>query len=628
MPVRPAASVDPWDGAWLNVTATGATRSGYLTVWSGAEARPLASTLNYGAGSTVPNLAAVALSTSGTVAIHNGSTGSVHVVVDVVARLGSGASVAPGSVTAVTPFRALDTRARGVRLAPGSSVDVPVTGRGGVPATASGVALNVTAVSPESAGWATVHSPASPRHWASSMTWSRGGTRATAVLSNVANGQVRVHNGSTAAVHVIVDVTGWVAPGSTEFRPTALTLTSPRRLIDTRGGAPVKPGTDLTLPDGDLASLHSPVYTVTTTGGTGPGYLSVPGTASSLANYATGTTSSSLTTVMIGRAGDLPQLRNHGSSVHVVVDLVGWIGPDTWVAGRVLDDSGAPIPVAQVAMAEPSASPGRHQGNLSRSIADAQGRWVLHDAPTEPVPLCAVHRPTMWSDGAQNHSPACLGGSVINPATFDFPKGTRALGIDLTLPAGGAITSFFVAQPDAFIFPYVLVRNVDTGRQSLVFMGSGRRNGRITVTSLEPGSYLVLRHDTSETHEFAWVGGIQAGMMSTPDLLRLGATPVTVTAGLVTDLGTYSPLLGGRIGVTTRSTSTFDFAVYTADGRMMFRRGVNSSALVDQGGLRPGTYYLCTAPVGRAMACDSPDDGTGPLTVTADHVTVIEVPAP
>jgi hypothetical protein len=65
----------------LNVTLTGPTTGGYLTVYSGS--RPTVSNLNFVRGQTVANLVLARPSSSGTVTIYNGSSGTVQVFADV-----------------------------------------------------------------------------------------------------------------------------------------------------------------------------------------------------------------------------------------------------------------------------------------------------------------------------------------------------------------------------------------------------------------------------------------------------------------------------------------------------------------------------------------------------------------
>ncbi|MFC1439181.1 hypothetical protein ABUW04_13025 [Streptacidiphilus sp. N1-10] len=65
----------------MALTETGATAGGYLTAYPGGTSRPLASTLNFRAGTTVPNLALIPIGADGTVAIYN-YAGKVNVVGD------------------------------------------------------------------------------------------------------------------------------------------------------------------------------------------------------------------------------------------------------------------------------------------------------------------------------------------------------------------------------------------------------------------------------------------------------------------------------------------------------------------------------------------------------------------
>lgn len=68
--------------AILNVTATGATGTGYLTVWPcGGSTPPNASSLNYDPGADVPNLVVATLSPAGTVCLQTAEA-DAHLIVD------------------------------------------------------------------------------------------------------------------------------------------------------------------------------------------------------------------------------------------------------------------------------------------------------------------------------------------------------------------------------------------------------------------------------------------------------------------------------------------------------------------------------------------------------------------
>ncbi|MFC1415235.1 hypothetical protein [Streptacidiphilus cavernicola] len=65
----------------IDLTETAGTAASYLTAYPGGTTRPLASTLNFRAGTTIPNLALVPIGPDGTIAIYN-NTGRVNVVAD------------------------------------------------------------------------------------------------------------------------------------------------------------------------------------------------------------------------------------------------------------------------------------------------------------------------------------------------------------------------------------------------------------------------------------------------------------------------------------------------------------------------------------------------------------------
>ena len=66
----------------LNITATGPTAGGFLTVFPTGTGRPNASNLNFGPGQTVPNLVIAQVGTNGQVSIYN-AAGSTQLIADV-----------------------------------------------------------------------------------------------------------------------------------------------------------------------------------------------------------------------------------------------------------------------------------------------------------------------------------------------------------------------------------------------------------------------------------------------------------------------------------------------------------------------------------------------------------------
>jgi hypothetical protein len=69
----------------VNATVTGPAQPGFVTLYPGNGVVPATSTLNFSVGQTRANSAVVSLATdaTGTLAVQNGSTGTVHLILDV-----------------------------------------------------------------------------------------------------------------------------------------------------------------------------------------------------------------------------------------------------------------------------------------------------------------------------------------------------------------------------------------------------------------------------------------------------------------------------------------------------------------------------------------------------------------
>ena len=144
----------------MNVTVTQPTAAGSLTVSPAGDPRPTPASLTFAAGKTVPNLVVVKPGALGKVAVFN-SAGSSHVVIDVAGWYSDVPAGNAGRYSAVTPARLLDTRfgtGGGARLGPGASLDLQVSGRGGVPATGVAAAVvHVAVTGPSASSFLTVY---------------------------------------------------------------------------------------------------------------------------------------------------------------------------------------------------------------------------------------------------------------------------------------------------------------------------------------------------------------------------------------------------------------------------------------------------------------------------------------
>ena len=200
--------------AALNVTATEAEGPGYVTVFPCGEPRPLASSLNYVTGGTVANLVLAKIGADGKVCLYTQL--GTHLIVDV-----GGYFPAATSYKSLNPARMLETRDglstfdaqfNGLGILAASTVtEVKVTGRGGVPANAATVVLNVTVTEPDAAGYVTVYPCGIEPPLASNLNYVGGQTVANATVVKVgANGNVCVYN--SQKTHLVIDVSGYLPP--------------------------------------------------------------------------------------------------------------------------------------------------------------------------------------------------------------------------------------------------------------------------------------------------------------------------------------------------------------------------------------------------------------------------------
>lgn len=195
----------------LNVTVTEAQGPGFVTVYPCGQI-PTASNINYAAGSTVANMAVAKVDANGNVCLYNNE--ATQLVVDV-----NGYFPNDGSYQAMDPARLLETRPNlttidqsfngGGLLANGTITQLTVAGRGGVPANAKTVVLNVTVTEPTLAGFITVYPCGIDTPLASNLNYTAGATVAIAVIAQVpSNGKVCLFN--SAATQLIADVNGYL----------------------------------------------------------------------------------------------------------------------------------------------------------------------------------------------------------------------------------------------------------------------------------------------------------------------------------------------------------------------------------------------------------------------------------
>ena len=209
----------------LNVTVTGPTSEGFLTVYpAGLQQVPLASNLNFLAGQTVPNRVIAKVGANGAISIYNGY-GLAHVVVDVNGWFSDDTNwqlTGSGFKATALPTRVLDTRMGTAdfgspigAMGPGATMSLPVAGRGGVPGMTAqrpptAVVLNVTVTNPTVGDHLTIWPGMIPdRPLSSDLNFVAGQTVPNLVVVKVgSDGTIQFFNGS-GFTDVVADVVGW-----------------------------------------------------------------------------------------------------------------------------------------------------------------------------------------------------------------------------------------------------------------------------------------------------------------------------------------------------------------------------------------------------------------------------------
>ncbi|WP_374775053.1 PKD domain-containing protein [Streptomyces sp. NBC_01310] len=333
----------------LNVTVTNTVADGHVTAWPGAGSeRPVTSNLNYTAGQSVPNLVIVPVGTDGHVELFNGGWGSVDLIADVTGYFTQ--SEASG-YTSLTPVRAVDTR-EGLGAAKGqvagqSAFDVQISGKNGVPAGITAVALNMTVTNPRQDGHLSAYPSGQQAPITSNVNFAAGQTVANAVIVPVGpDGKISIRNGAWAGADVVVDVVGYYSPaGEAAFTPFA-----PVRTIDTRdpeswyGDGPVPARGYIAqwfAPDSDAEGVEAIALNTTVTNTKEAGFLSVapspfpwllndhpdapqpPRPNSSVLNWTAGKTVPNLVQASAGEHAIVHYWNQGWKDVDLIVDIFG-----------------------------------------------------------------------------------------------------------------------------------------------------------------------------------------------------------------------------------------------------------------------------------------------------------------
>lgn len=245
----------------------------------------------------------------------------------------TGSSVAPvgDAYVPVGPVRVLDTRLLGPRPPAGTTLEISLSDRAGVPAGADAAALTITATDPAAPGYVTAWGDGARPATSTLNLDEPAQTRANAAIVPVGiDGSVRLFTQTGA--HLVVDLTG-VFTSSGPAAAGRFEPLGPARLLDTR--APDAPLAAHEVRTVDVAALGVPrdamAVAVEMTGiapdawfAAWPDGAAWPGTST----VHTGRSGAPITAPAIVPLHD-GRLRITGSATgHVVLDVTGWFtGP-------------------------------------------------------------------------------------------------------------------------------------------------------------------------------------------------------------------------------------------------------------------------------------------------------------
>jgi hypothetical protein len=222
-----------------NLTVTGSTTSGYVSLGPIVGPTPSTSTINVPKGDTRANGVVVPLDRSGKVeAVFVGGSGGAHLLLDVTGYYTAGEGA---TYVATKPVRALDTRTgsdvtAGAPLQDATPQAIDIGGRtiGGVtiPSDAVAVTGNLTVVGQTARGYLSLTPTAQTTPTTSTLNFPSGDVRANNVTVPLgASGRVWVVYRGGGSAHALFDVTGYFTTTGDGAHWVPL---APARVLDSR----------------------------------------------------------------------------------------------------------------------------------------------------------------------------------------------------------------------------------------------------------------------------------------------------------------------------------------------------------------------------------------------------------
>lgn len=326
-----------------NLTVANQSRAGFISIGPTAAKLGTTSSLNFPVGDIRANGVTLALDLSGRLsAVYKATAGATtNLIFDVT---GYFLQTNSGGATyhEVNPVRLLDTREPDNGLAGTFVGGVPrtwqITGREGIPSTATAITGNLTVVNQTKAGYVALGPVATNTPTTSTINFPVGDVRANGVTVKLSpTGTLSaVYMPPGGTTHLVLDVTGYFTDDATGARFVSL---EPVRVLDSRIGnglsGPFVSDTPRTWTIGGRGGVATDavavVGNVTVVGQTTPGFVSVTPIATSTPltstiNFPVGDIRANGISVRLGTAGSLSAVykTNSPGTTHLVFDVFGY----------------------------------------------------------------------------------------------------------------------------------------------------------------------------------------------------------------------------------------------------------------------------------------------------------------
>jgi hypothetical protein len=328
-----------------NVTVTGQTAAGYVSITTTPTSTPSSSTLNFPTKDNRANNVTTPLAANGSLAaVYKAAAGKKsHVIFDVTGYFLPGPEDA--GYNTVAPVRVLDTRTPiglAGRFVTGTPRQLTVGGVGGIPANAVAITANLTVVGQEKAGFVSVTPTSVPNPATSNLNFPTGDIRANGLTAKLTAGKLwlvyKATGSTTARTHLVLDVTGYYLAAGSGLKFFPLT---PGRIMDTRStlltgltGTFAHNASRALDTDGHWgvpAGAKAVTGNLTVVGQTKGGYVSITPTpvanpTTSTINFPLGDTRANGVTVPLNPSGNMSLIykASAGKKTHLILDVTGY----------------------------------------------------------------------------------------------------------------------------------------------------------------------------------------------------------------------------------------------------------------------------------------------------------------